>query len=226
MLLMWGFGLQAGWQRKLHDLPNHIFDASSPARRITAGQRAGSVVAKVFELGAVGTLAGAAMSGFGQVHTYWPIAGVSMHSNVSWQVHNSAVAQLVCENLALRRAHVLFADVDCVCLQLDVMARRHWDPSFTPSVPIPELRTSATGMALTMGVFANARYQMLGGIDRYLFDHSNFLLPYLGMSTAFRAVSTWFGQETRLHLQVIFPSKATTANANCLRNVSTFWRTM
>ncbi|EIE24610.1 hypothetical protein COCSUDRAFT_40961 [Coccomyxa subellipsoidea C-169] len=142
--------LKAGWQRKLHDLPNHIFDASSPARRITAGQRAGSVVAKVFELGAVGTLAGAAMSGFGQ---------------------------------------------------LDVMARRHWDPSFTPSVPIPELRTSATGMALTMGVFANARYQMLGGIDRYLFDHSNFLLPYLGMSTAFRAVSTWFGQETRLHLQ-------------------------
>ncbi len=81
-------------------------------------------------------------------------------------------------------------------------ARRQWDPSFTPSVPIPELRTSATGMALTMGVFANGRYQLLGGIDRYLFDHSNFLLPYLGMSTAFRAVSTWFGQETRLHLQV------------------------
>lgn len=107
----------------------------------------------------------------------------------------------------LLAAHALGADlILCVFLQLDVMARRHWDPSFTPSVPIPELRTSATGMALTMGVFANARYQMLGGIDRYLFDHSNFLLPYLGMSTAFRAVSTWFGQETRLHLQVRFVS--------------------
>jgi len=89
-----------------------------------------------------------------------------------------------------------------VCAQLDVMVRRQFDPSFSPSVAIPELRTSATGMALTMGVFANMRYQLLGGIDRYLFDHSNFLLPYLGMSTAFRAVSTWYGQETRLHLQV------------------------
>ncbi len=62
--------MQAGWQRALHDLPNHVFDASSPARRITASQRAGSVVAKVFELGAVGTLAGAAMSGFGQVCSF------------------------------------------------------------------------------------------------------------------------------------------------------------
>lgn len=59
--------VQSGWQRTLHDLPNHIFDASSPARRITAGQRAGSVVAKVFELGAVGTVAGGLMSGLGQV---------------------------------------------------------------------------------------------------------------------------------------------------------------
>lgn len=89
-----------------------------------------------------------------------------------------------------------------MCVQLDVMIRRQFDPSFSPSVGIPELRTSATGMALTMGVFANMRYQLLGGIDRYLFDHSNFLLPYLGMSIAFRAVSTWYGQETRLHLQV------------------------
>lgn len=59
--------LQAGWQRQLHDLPNHIFDASSPARRITPGQRAGGLVAKVFELGTVGTIAGAAMSGLAQV---------------------------------------------------------------------------------------------------------------------------------------------------------------
>lgn len=76
------------------------------------------------------------------------------------------------------------------------------DPAFTPSVPIPSLPKSATGMALSMGVFSNARYQLVGGIDRYLFDHAEHLLPYLGASTAFRWVSTKFGNETRLHFQV------------------------
>ena len=61
------FPAQAGWQRTLHDLPNHIFDASSPARRITPGQRVGGLLTKVVELSAVGTVAGAAMSGLGQV---------------------------------------------------------------------------------------------------------------------------------------------------------------
>ncbi len=59
--------LQAGWQRHLHDLPNHIFDASSPARRITASQRVTSLATKALELGAVGTIAGTAMSGLAQV---------------------------------------------------------------------------------------------------------------------------------------------------------------
>ena len=59
--------LQAGWQRHLHDLPNHIFDASSPARRITASQRVTSLITKAAELGAVGTIAGTAMSGLAQV---------------------------------------------------------------------------------------------------------------------------------------------------------------
>ena len=62
--------LQAGWQRTLHDLPNHIFDASSPARRITPGQRVGGLATKVVELSAVGTVAGAAMSGLGQVRCW------------------------------------------------------------------------------------------------------------------------------------------------------------
>lgn len=61
------FLLQAGWQRQLHDLPNHIFDASSPARRITASQRVTSLITKAAELGAVGVVAGTAMSGLAQV---------------------------------------------------------------------------------------------------------------------------------------------------------------
>lgn len=88
-------------------------------------------------------------------------------------------------------------------VQAEVKLRRLRDPEFAPSVAIPNLRTSATGLALSMGVFSNARYQITGGIDRYLFDHAQHLIPYLTISSAFRALSTCFGQETRLHLQVI-----------------------
>ena len=86
-------------------------------------------------------------------------------------------------------------------MQADLRLRRMRDPGFTPSVPIPDMRTSAGGLAVTMGVFTNVRFQVVGGIDRYLFDHSNYLFSYLALSTAFRAASTWIGQPTRLHLQ-------------------------
>ena len=86
-------------------------------------------------------------------------------------------------------------------MQVDLRLRRMRDPGFTPSVPIPDMRTSAGGLAVTMGAFTNVRFQIVGGIDRYLFDHSNYLVSYLALSTAFRAASTWIGQPTRLHLQ-------------------------
>ena len=76
------------------------------------------------------------------------------------------------------------------------------DAAFMPSVPIPSLQTSALGMALSMGVFSNLRYQLVGGIDRYLFDHAEHLWPYLAASSGFRWVSTHYGNETRLHSQV------------------------
>ncbi len=88
---------------------------------------------------------------------------------------------------------------------MDLKLRRMRDPAFTPSVPIPSMRTSAGGLAVTMGLFTNVRFQVVGGIDRYLFDHSNYLFSYLALSTAFRAASTWIGQPTRLHLQVRCP---------------------
>lgn len=42
---------------------------------------------------------------------------------------------------------------------------------------------------------------MVAGIDRYLFDHANFLWSYLACSGAFRAVSTTIGDQTRRYLQ-------------------------
>ncbi len=43
--------------------------------------------------------------------------------------------------------------------------------------------------------------QMVAGIDRYLFDHANYLWSYLAASGAFRAVSTTLGDQTRHYLQ-------------------------
>jgi hypothetical protein len=97
--------------------------------------------------------------------------------------------------------HGVVAD-NAHALQMELKLRRLQDPDFTPSVPIAELRNSATGVALSMGIFSNARYQIVGGVDRYLFDHSNYLIPYLLTSTVFRTLSAWNGQETRLHMQV------------------------
>lgn len=42
---------------------------------------------------------------------------------------------------------------------------------------------------------------MVAGIDRYLFDHANYLWSYLACSGAFRAVSTTVGDQTRRYLQ-------------------------
>jgi len=60
------------WQNYLHRLPNHVFDASTPLNRITAGARAAGFVAKAAELCAVGTVAGAAMSGLAQARCARP----------------------------------------------------------------------------------------------------------------------------------------------------------
>lgn len=35
------------WQNMLHNLPNHVFDASTPYRRFSAGSRVGSLFTKV-----------------------------------------------------------------------------------------------------------------------------------------------------------------------------------
>ena len=101
---------------------------------------------------------------------------------------------------------MLFVTMHCsfATLQAALAIRRMSDPAFSPAVPVPELRASMGGAALAMGAFSNARYQIVGGVDRWLFDHSTYLIPYLAVSTVFRTVSAWSGQQTRLHLQVCF----------------------
>ncbi|KAK9816670.1 hypothetical protein WJX72_003527 [[Myrmecia] bisecta] len=139
------------WQNMLHNLPNHVFDASTPHRQFSMQTRAAGLLAKTAELCAVGMISGAAMSGLSQAA------------------------------LALRR-RALGAD-------------------YQPSVRIPDVRTSACGLAVSTGIFTNLRYQMIGGVDRYLFDHSNFLWSYLAASGIVRVISNRIGEPTRLHLQ-------------------------
>ena len=46
----------------LHNLPNHVFDASTPHRRFSLQTRLAGLVTKAAELCAVGSIAGASMS--------------------------------------------------------------------------------------------------------------------------------------------------------------------
>lgn len=82
------------------------------------------------------------------------------------------------------------------------------NPSFEPSAPVPTLAASSGGLAASLGLCANARYQVIGGIDRYLFDRCSMLWVYLIFSGAVRLVSNRAGEPIRLHLQVsLLPSQ-------------------
>ena len=140
------------WQKMLQSMPNNLFDASTPYRHFSMGNRAASLVVKTAELCAVGSLAGAAMSGLSQ---------------------------------------------------LAVSLRQRQDPSFTPSVPIPELGKSSAGMGAYMALSANLRYQAVSGIDRGMFDHCNVLWMYLGASSVMRLCNNLIGETTRRWLQGI-----------------------
>lgn len=74
------------------------------------------------------------------------------------------------------------------------LRRKYVDPSFEPSVPIPEVARSSAGLAAFFAVSANTRYQLIGGMDRYLVAHSNFLWTYLGLTGVARALSCQVGE--------------------------------
>ncbi len=80
------------------------------------------------------------------------------------------------------------------------------DPSFEPSAPVPQLAASSGGLAASLGLCANARYQVIGGIDRYMFDRCSMLWVYLIVSSTYRLVTQVGGEKLRLHLQVCPPN--------------------
>ncbi|GAX80601.1 hypothetical protein CEUSTIGMA_g8036.t1 [Chlamydomonas eustigma] len=80
-----------------------------------------------------------------------------------------------------------------------VEARRRLgnDPQFQPSVSVPDIGRSSGGLAAFFALNANVRYQLIGGLDRYLFGHSNFLWTYLGITGAARIGSMAVGELSR-----------------------------
>jgi hypothetical protein len=84
-----------------------------------------------------------------------------------------------------------------------VYARRKLggDETFTPSVHNPGVVQSSLGLAGSMALFSNGRYQIISGVDRYLFGHSNYLWSYLAFSGIVRVASNRIGEPTRLALQ-------------------------
>lgn len=82
--------------------------------------------------------------------------------------------------------------------QACVKAHEAMDPEYQgPSVPVADAARSSAGLGAFFAVNANTRYQLLGGMDRYLFNHTNFLWTYMGMTLLSRGLFTAAGEASR-----------------------------
>lgn len=114
---------------------------------------------------------------------------------------NSRVASLFVKSAELCGVGMLAGAAQSLLAQAAVAVRRSSDPSFKPSMPVPSVKQSALGLGASLGIFANVRYQMIAGFDKYLFDHANYLWSYLTLSGFLRTASTYIGDQTRVYLQ-------------------------
>jgi hypothetical protein len=78
-----------------------------------------------------------------------------------------------------------------------VALRRRTDPGFEPSVPVPEIGRSSGGLGAFFAINANARYQLLGGMDRYMFGHASALWSYVAASGLARVAGCAAGELSR-----------------------------
>ena len=102
-----------------------------------------------------------------------------------------------------------------------VRARQMRNPDFRPSTDIPAASRSGAGLAMSMGLFSNVRYQAVSGLDRLLSERINFMWVYLLLSASFRAASQLVGQPTRLYLQVSsFPPQLQPLLIVCLTSIT------
>jgi len=82
--------------------------------------------------------------------------------------------------------------------QAAVRVHQAMDPEYEgPSVPVADAARSSAGLGAFFAINANTRYQLLGGMDRYLFNHTNFLWTYMGFSLLARGLFTAAGEVSR-----------------------------
>lgn len=92
---------------------------------------------------------------------------------------------------------VITGTVTSLLSQAAVALRQRSNPDFQPSVPVASVDRSAGGLGAFFAVNANLRYQLLGGLDQALFQHTNFLWTYVGATTVARLASNRFGELSR-----------------------------
>lgn len=80
---------------------------------------------------------------------------------------------------------------------LAITGHKQMDPHFEASYDPPHPSRAAMGLSLFFGVHAHLRYQLLGGVDRYFFEHSNFLWSYLMTTGICRVTGSAIGEAHR-----------------------------
>lgn len=84
---------------------------------------------------------------------------------------------------------------------LAVKVHKQVDPSYEPSVAVPDVARSSGGLGAFFALTNNVRYQLLGGMDRYLFGHSNFMWTYMGFSGFARLLGAGVSELSRSYWQ-------------------------
>ncbi|KAF7803642.1 protein RETICULATA-RELATED 1, chloroplastic-like [Senna tora] len=65
------------------------------------------------------------------------------------------------------------------------------------SVTVPSVSSNALGYGAFLGIYANLRYQLLGGFDRAMISHFDVIGVALFFSTAFRMMNVQIGETSR-----------------------------
>lgn len=103
--------------------------------------------------------------------------------------------------------------------QLAVNLHQKADPEYVPSVPVADAGRSSAGLGAFFAVNANTRYQLLGGMDRYLFNHTNYLWTYLGFSLISRGMFAGVGEMSRPWWQGLSTDAAASHRVKKVRRV-------
>ena len=85
----------------------------------------------------------------------------------------------------------------CGLSRLAMMGHRAFEPDYRPSYEPPSPSRAALGLSLFYGLHVHGRYQLLGGIDRFFFEYSNYLWSYLSATILCRISGALVGEAHR-----------------------------